>query len=614
MRLLLCKNRRAEVRQLCENLQAVLSQGMAPSAISVVVSSPSTYLPMMKVVAQDLGVSFNYEIQVPLAGQPSWSVLWQLHDGYRLYRDGRPPLIAVKKIVSGHLLAMNADERFALEQSLVMLPWNVAFKDLQPILPKIVNDFFSTITTTTEPCHVVMRRLLQWVPESFGGKELTTLLDNIEVDPQQSYLQQMAAIQERVRQTMVTVKRDDPQGIKVIAASEMLGLQAGGCELVYCLGLTADESYAWRKVALPSMASLIMMAPMADLDGAILEPLTTIDGRSLEPLTQNDEVRHTELVMPPEPAIAMAPPTQLAASAIAQYALCPYRYFARYVLQLNDKEVGEFWQLSSRRLGEFVHRVFELKLLPLFFDKEVPGQKLESDIDVIAKEFFPSGMHGAFQTMEWRQLRLDLQKALSDEVAYLKKYNLQPMQVETLLTLICELSQRRTIAIRCRIDRIDKIEGVPSQKPAVGVVDYKTRRGSVDPKYRLQMQSFVQPQLPLYMLAVAQQGNYEPYGAVEVRLRSGKRGGLVRDELAKRFKSQSFAKLPEVDLLPRFQRQLNDLLERLTANDFRPAPQDPVDQCGLGACPYWAVCRFDKPTDENDPVDEEDETDDAVNG
>lgn len=335
---------------------------------------------------------------------------------------------------------------------------------------------------------------------------------------------------------------------------------------------------------LPSTTSLLV--PRLDLDGALLDPYLAL--QSSLPWSWSG--------LPEQPELAERYPDlpitkqHYAMSALSQYALCPYRYFARYQLQLDTPEIDSYWGLPRRKLGELAHKLFENKL-PVAF-KNNPLR--EADLESLIPDYFPTGLNGVFQQLEWKNNKRTLIQALRDEASFMHDNQLQPEAFEKKLTLKIAVplgQQQHEVLIHCRIDRIDTLTD-DAGSPHLFIVDYKTNAGSVGPQERQQMRQLIQPQLPIYILALQQEQQVEVIGGMEVRLKSGKRGGLVVDDYAKQFKSRVFEKVASADFQMGFQQSLQALLQRLLTGDFKPAPQDP-QRCGLGRCPYWGICRYD---------------------
>jgi len=208
--------------------------------------------------------------------------------------------------------------------------------------------------------------------------------------------------------------------------------------------------------------------------------------------------------------------TRSSATRLSTFAACPYQYFARYVLELKERE--EF-KLEPLDLGNFYHRVLDALLKKLgeenkdfatVEDKELLGLLSERISEIIQTDSFISNFarrsgHNLFIINSAAEVLEDCVRAIAQMV---RAGSFRPTLSEvsfgevrgthdTLGKYELTLPDKRLLSLDGKIDRIDiaELDG----KKIAAVFDYKRRGASFSWSkfyYGLDMQ------LPIYMLAV----------------------------------------------------------------------------------------------------------------
>lgn len=555
--LIACANRRDEARWLARQLKQNRHRS---DQTAVFFTQTELYAPLLEAQLGFHRIPYHVTYETPLAGAALWRDWLRLHT------------LLTRKRSGGALLAGQR------EQQLLKTFEAVDADEWLQLLDKIESN-----ATATDP--EIGKALRQVMNEAAGD------------------LGKLFAL---VRERTLTRTSGDASGIALLSLSELddADLETDGkytdYKQLFVLGCSAkDMQLLGQRLIEPLMTSLlahpgaiftyakrdldgqphISMPLLAELSAEVIDPasLTNSDAPAVAP-TPVDSVLSDYI-----------PPTTLSATALSQFAICPYRYFGAYLLELRENEEDNYWGLSPRRIGEFAHKVFELELTRAA-NGELPD---DARFEAIAAEFFPNGFNGAFQRLEWEQAKRCVREALQKEIEFIRDRRLRPLHFELQAQLDC--GGATPLRVRCRIDRVDELV----DEGTLWVTDYKTRSGSIGPAYRQQIVDLVHPQLPIYLLALRQQYNKPLAGGAEVRVRSGKRGGIVGESLAKRFKERGFEKLDDATMVGDFETRLTAMLQRLTAGKMAPQPRDPK-RCGLGNCPYYGLCRFDLVADETE--------------
>jgi len=209
------------------------------------------------------------------------------------------------------------------------------------------------------------------------------------------------------------------------------------------------------------------------------------------------------------------------ATRLSTFAACPYQYFARYILELKEREEFKFEPLD---VGVFYHRVLDALLKQLNLAKkdfaivqpeELLGLLKEQTAGFVQDDPFISSFlrhspHNAFIIHSATEVLEDCVLAIAQmvragsfrpkwsEVSFGEPKN----STNTLGEYEISLSDGRVLSLDGKIDRLDVVE-IDGKKAAI-IFDYKRRDKSFSWAkfyYGLDMQ------LPIYMLAVRNASN-----------------------------------------------------------------------------------------------------------
>ena len=209
--------------------------------------------------------------------------------------------------------------------------------------------------------------------------------------------------------------------------------------------------------------------------------------------------------------------TRSSATKLSTYAACPYQYFARYILELEERK--EF-KLRPLDVGDFYHRVLDAllkrlnaekkdfatagdeELLKLLGEEEAKFVQGNSFISNFARRSAHNDfiIHSALEVLEdcvsgiAEMVRAGKFKASWSEVSFGEVKG----SVDNLGEYKIVLSDGRGLALDGKIDRLD-IAKLDGEKIAI-VFDYKKRRDK--PFSWTKFYHGLDMQLPIYMLAV----------------------------------------------------------------------------------------------------------------
>ena len=270
-------------------------------------------------------------------------------------------------------------------------------------------------------------------------------------------------------------------------------------------------------------------------------------------------------------------PRGLSVSAVETYLTCPFKYFARYVLNLDD-EPDDDEVMDPKRQGQFVHAVFE----EFFRQWEAthggaitPGtlDAAHALFEIIAETHL-GRLHAAEAALErTRLLGSAVAPGLADAVfrmeaerpvGVVRRELEYPLKGE--FTFETPAGPRR-IHLRGVADRVDLLADGTFR-----LIDYKL--GKAPSRSRAL-------QLPIYALCVEQRlgGSWTLGEAAYIAFREPKR--VVSLESARSDRAAVITAATE---------RLVGVVDAIEAGHFPPAPED-IFLCGF--CGYGAVCRTD---------------------
>jgi ATP-dependent helicase/nuclease subunit B len=226
-------------------------------------------------------------------------------------------------------------------------------------------------------------------------------------------------------------------------------------------------------------------------------------------------------------ASLMAGPLAASATRLSTFAACPYKHFARYLLDLEPRLEFTFEPLD---LGDFYHRVLDGLI------KTVRGSDLDlAKLDETAVRDLASGIvastiegdsflshfvrHSRFNEYLLRQAAATAEDACADAARMVRAGDFRPafseMQFgradDPLGAFRLSLSGGRSVSIRGKIDRLDRAAG--DGQPVAMVVDYKRKKEQAQLDWT-ELLDGLDLQLPLYLLAVE---NARTQGRIDAR-------------------------------------------------------------------------------------------------
>ena len=298
--------------------------------------------------------------------------------------------------------------------------------------------------------------------------------------------------------------------------------------------------------------------------------------------------RFTEFdgVLPPERLPADVLERVQSATAMEEYAACPYRYFMRHVLGVRAvQEPGDALEMTPLDRGALVHRILER-----WVTAALEGQldwpaylRDEEHLLAVAEEAFAdaalTGLVGLPTTWEVvkADVRTDLRRVLESECQRADQ-GYRPVKAEMPFTnLSLPLPDGSTLRLRGRVDRVD--EG----PDGLVAIDYKTGRAS---KEAQDYASGSALQLPVYLHAVAQE-----FGRPAEEIRAEYWYASHRGEF-----KRSGLRGAEVLASERFHDVLSTIADGIRQGRFFPYPGEPRGRqrrpnCTF--CDYNPVCATD---------------------
>ncbi|MBN1688752.1 MAG: exodeoxyribonuclease V subunit gamma [Candidatus Omnitrophica bacterium] len=287
--------------------------------------------------------------------------------------------------------------------------------------------------------------------------------------------------------------------------------------------------------------------------------------------------------------------SKTSATGLEDYAKCPFKYYARRVLALNDPEED----VNIFRRGLILHEVLEhffraAKKDPRIFGKlEEIRDLLSSKLEEALKEF-PLVLDQQYRMdLELEDLREMLERFVETEIERLKDSPLKPEHFEldfggpgSKIPPLVLQDGKREILIRGKIDRVDA-----DPRAKVGaVLDYKRtasfKRGELDLGVALQ--------LPLYSLVLKEILKLEVAGAELYSIKKCEKSGFYRSDYLNYFPGVTARRMVLKE------KEFEDVLSRcvefvLLFSSEMKVLKMPVRprQCD-SFCPYSSVCRIEK--------------------
>jgi RecB family exonuclease len=268
-------------------------------------------------------------------------------------------------------------------------------------------------------------------------------------------------------------------------------------------------------------------------------------------------------------------------SGLETYIECPFKYFARHVLRL-DEEPDDEEVMDPRRQGQFVHKVFE----DFFVAWQAAGHKgiTRSNLET-ARELFTMVVDRLLETLPEAEAGLERARLLGSAAAAGLGEAVLRMEAERPVPVVARLLEHqlngpftiatingpRTIVLRGKVDRLDLLDDGTFR-----LIDYKLGRA---PNRARALQ------LPIYSLCAEQQlagyhgRNWTLAEATYLAFKGPRRVVPLYNAPSDRDKVFADA-----------QQRLADTVDAIARGEFPPRPDD-VWRCEM--CSFGAVCRKD---------------------
>ncbi len=285
------------------------------------------------------------------------------------------------------------------------------------------------------------------------------------------------------------------------------------------------------------------------------------------------------------------------ATRLETFALCAFRYFAGYMLELEPPLEGR----EHIDMGKLLHKVLELfylsalkekkPLAEVWKDEAAAKQRMLALMEAEIEPYFHGEPLYRRKIFTVKVARL-LEAFIRREKELSGKRSTAPTHFEWTFGRGAENKGALKIAepggdilISGQIDRIDVLEGDKAL-----VVDYKksTRDSTLDEKIRKGLEF----QLPIYLLAAQRLLDLEPIGAELRYIQGGKEQGIYRQAFAEKLGLHRNKKTRTEE---EFFTILTDAEERIKKNIRRLRSADiAVKPKSCEFCHFDSVCRFEK--------------------
>ncbi len=308
---------------------------------------------------------------------------------------------------------------------------------------------------------------------------------------------------------------------------------------------------------------------------------------------------------------------RLSASALENFAFCPYRFFAERILKLSPSSPPA---LDHLVMGNLIHHLLERLFKEPRFTKNIGQafQKVEplvaQEMEILLKPFSKLNWYNPVINQYLRHSLLDkiqrvfeLESQLKEEFKTNFSYATE-VPIAGIIEVDSHFKQiefhtegKETSQSRWIIPFIGRIDRVDTEKNKFIIIDYKdssSQNNSLGKSVFLKGERF---QIPLYLefLKLTKRQGFTPIAAFYHHLKDGvKKYGLFWHEFnGEHFKlSSSLGSCIKDEstwqhLLTENKKHILQILEKIHTGDFEPDPADPLN---CERCDYPTLCRFSK--------------------
>jgi len=267
----------------------------------------------------------------------------------------------------------------------------------------------------------------------------------------------------------------------------------------------------------------------------------------------------------PAPVLpAQLVPATISASGYNSLVACPYQFYARHALRLNElDEVSTM--LEKRDYGEYVHDILHRfhSVYPVLSGKHTA--MLEKGLHDISREVFARAIEADFVSHAWA---LRWEASIPGYIAWQltrEQDGWRWQEGELERTLDIHLAGERQLVLRGRLDRVDK------KGAALAVLDYKTQ--SAEGLKKKLKQAGEDVQLPCYALLLGDLPQQAAFVAVDA------------EEVCQVEAAEGIVELAEAN-----RERLRDMFDAL--NQGAPLPAQGIAQA-CDYCEMRGLCRKD---------------------
>lgn len=275
----------------------------------------------------------------------------------------------------------------------------------------------------------------------------------------------------------------------------------------------------------------------------------------------------------PAPAVPRAlMPAQISTSAYGSLLACPYQFFARHVLRLNERgEVSE--EMEKRDYGELVHAILAHFHRTCPQVSAVSADRAESALRNATDEVFHERLENNYAALAWK---MRWERMIPAYLAWQQRWEADGWcfdGAEKKFECAVPLTDGTMVQLHGRVDRVDR-----RHDGALAVLDYKTQKKSVLANKLAAPGEDVQ--LPVYALLVGNAVSHAAYVSLDDRV---------------------VATVPLAEPLPSLPqdvcKRLVDLLDGMTDGQGLPAQGAPA---ACSRCEMRGLCRLDYWDDSED--------------
>ncbi len=297
-------------------------------------------------------------------------------------------------------------------------------------------------------------------------------------------------------------------------------------------------------------------------------------------------------------------------TALEDYALCPWRFFARNRLKLTEPE-QDFLGIEAKHLGslkhaflqklyeEWIEKYFSQGKLPEESEIERSLEKVSEEIKILARSLPKTArlIEALFQD-EMRRIRNNIEILVREEFSqWMKaKKKFLPYKLEwafgnkDIPPLSWKISEKLSLSLRGIVDRIDFCH----ESGEFLLYDYKSSGSSELAKRVRAKRSF---QLFLYLRAVQEHlfPHEEAAGALywDLKKKENNQGFTNKNSLKESRKNTKGSSFMDTDQFLSLQTELTEALDQVLLGILKGSYQLQPEECQKKQCSFYQICRYE---------------------